>query len=54
LWSMLRDNRPKQCFLKYICQCSPPHNSIRSGRRPNGPHALHIQCLMCGANFVLG
>ena len=43
---------PKPCFLKYECQCPPPHNSIRSGRRPTGPHAPKITCKVCKCDFV--
>jgi hypothetical protein len=42
----------KTYFLKYQCNCPPPHNSIRSGRRPDGPNALNIQCLNCRSKFV--
>lgn len=42
---------PKTYFLKYQCNCPPPHNSIRSGRRPDGPNALNIQCLNCRSQF---
>lgn len=42
----------KTYFLKYQCNCLPPHNSIRSGRRPDGPNALNIQCLNCRSQFV--
>jgi hypothetical protein len=48
-------NRPgpaAPCFLKYICKCPPPHNSIRSGRRPDGPHPLRITCQECGGQFT--
>ena len=38
-------------FLKYECECDPPHNSIRSGRRPDGQSPLHIKCLDCGSLF---
>jgi len=41
----------KTFFLKYQCNCLPPHNSIRSGRRPDGPNALNIQCLNCRSQF---
>lgn len=37
---------------KYCCQCSPPHNSIRSGRKPDGPHPLNARCNICNANYV--
>lgn len=43
--------RPKVCFLKYVCTCPPPHNSIRSGRRPDGDHPLRIRCEVCGSLF---
>jgi len=42
----------KVCFLKYVCECDPPHNSIRSGRRPDGPNPLQIKCLVCKAKFT--
>lgn len=42
----------KACFLKYQCKCPPPHNSIRSGRRPDGPHPVQILCLNCNEKFV--
>ena len=49
----IKHERPvKTFFLKYECNCSPPHNSIRSGRRPDGPNALNIQCLNCRSEFV--
>jgi len=37
---------------KYICECPPPHNSVRCGRRPNGQHAPDITCNRCGAKFT--
>lgn len=46
-------NRRRSYFLKYICNCPPPHNSIRSGRRPNGPNALLVKCEICNARFRL-
>jgi hypothetical protein len=51
LRDFLTANKPKPCFLKYICQCPPPHNSIRSGRRPDGPHAPKILCQVCRGVF---
>lgn len=42
---------PKTYFLKYQCNCPPPHNSIRSGRRPDGANALNIQCQNCRSKF---
>lgn len=49
----MKEEKPtKTYFLKYTCNCSPPHNSIRSGRRPDGPNALNIQCLNCRSTFV--
>lgn len=43
----------KVCFLKYVCQCPAPHNSIRSGRRPNGSNPLNIHCNICDSDFRL-
>lgn len=48
----VRANRGKVYFMKYKCNCPPPHNSIRSGRRPNGPHRLRVLCLDCKSPFV--
>ena len=45
-------NRHSIYFLKYECQCPPPHNSIRSGRRPDGDHPLNIYCQDCKSEFV--
>lgn len=45
--------KPAKAFqLKYVCKCSPPHNSIRSGRRPEGNNPLRIICEDCKAYFV--
>jgi hypothetical protein len=50
--SRIENEKPtKTFFLKYECNCQPPHNSIRSGRRPDGPNALNIQCLNCKSSF---
>jgi hypothetical protein len=49
---LARKSPAKPCFLKYVCECPPPHNSIRSGRRPDGDHPLLITCDKCGAKFV--
>jgi hypothetical protein len=38
-------------FLKYECSCPPPHNSIRSGRRPDGSNAPDIICDRCKTKF---
>jgi hypothetical protein len=38
--------------LKYQCKCPPPYNSIRSGRRPHGPHPLNVFCQDCKQMFV--
>lgn len=47
------DSKPtKTFFLKYICNCPPPHNSIRSGRRPDGVNALNIVCMNCRSRFI--
>lgn len=50
----LRKNtgRPKQYFLKYICNCPEPHNSIRSGRRPDSQNPLNCFCGDCGYSYV--
>jgi hypothetical protein len=48
---MKGEKPPKMYFLKYICNCPPPHNSIRSGRRPDGPNALNIMCMSCRSKF---
>lgn len=37
---------------KYVCQCPPPHNSVRCGRRPDGHHAPDISCNRCKAKFI--
>lgn len=37
--------------LKYECKCPPPHNSIRSGRRPDGNNPLNIFCRDCKSVF---
>lgn len=48
----IKNEKPtKTYFLKYQCNCPPPHNSIRSGRRPDGPNALNIQCMNCRSHF---
>ena len=38
----------RQYFLKYMCNCPEPHNSIRSGRR-----SLNAVCGECGYKFVV-
>jgi hypothetical protein len=43
--------KSKQFFLKYQCKCPSPHNSIRSGRRPDGKNALEIFCRKCNSEF---
>ena len=45
------DKQTKTFFLKYECSCPPPHNSIRSGRRPDGKNALNIVCQYCDTAF---
>ena len=42
---------PKVFQLKYECNCPPPHNSIRSGRRPDGNNPLNIYCKDCKSVF---
>ena len=52
LQNRIKNEKPvKTFFLKYECNCAPPHNSIRSGRRPDGPNALNIQCMNCLSKF---
>lgn len=47
-------DKPKKTFLlKYICRCSPPHNTVRSGRRPEGDNPLDITCNTCKSKFVV-
>ena len=41
----------KNFFLKYECLCPPPHNSVRSGRRPDGPNRLNLVCQDCKAEL---
>lgn len=44
---------PQKVFLvKWVCKCAPPHNCIRSGRRPNGPNPLQIKCMQCNSMFT--
>lgn len=43
----------KSFFLKYVCGCPSPHNSIRSGRRPDGKNRLNIICGDCLQPFRL-
>jgi predicted SprT family Zn-dependent metalloprotease len=38
----------RQYFLKYMCNCPEPHNSIRSGRR-----SINVVCGECGYKFVV-
>lgn len=50
--NFVRDEKPtKTFFLKYQCNCLPPHNSFRSGRRPDGLNRLNVQCLDCSSKF---
>lgn len=51
LRKLIVENKPKPCFLKYVCDCPPPHNSIRTGRRPNSCHAPKITCKVCNGDF---
>lgn len=46
-------NVPRQTQLKYVCKCPSPHNSIRSGRHPEGKHPLDVTCNACGSKFEL-
>lgn len=51
LASELADKPKKTFLLKYICRCPPPHNTVRSGRRPDGDHPLNITCNACKSKF---
>ena len=51
LLALSNGNKPRACFLKYVCDCPPPYNSVRSGRRPDSPHAPKITCQNCGSRF---
>jgi len=42
----------KLFFLKYECKCPAPHNSVRSGRRPDSPNALNAFCKICNSDFI--
>ena len=46
-----KEKPSKTFFLKYVCNCPPPHNSFRSGRRPDGVNALNIVCMNCRSRF---
>ena len=49
---LISANGPRKvCFLKYECNCPLPHNSVRSGRRPDGDNAPNIRCEDCGSLF---
>lgn len=53
LAQMIGKSRPsKLFFLKYECSCPPPHNSIRSGRRPDGNNPIDITCDTCKSKFT--
>lgn len=44
--------QPKRLYqIKYICNCDPPFNSIRTGRRPDGNRPLDITCNHCNSKF---
>jgi hypothetical protein len=43
----IKKDRPKQFLIKWVCDCPPPHNSIRSGRRPHSQHAPRLRCETC-------
>ena len=54
LQTAIMQNPPsKTFFLKYVCGCPEPHNSIRSGRRPlSGKNHPAAMCKSCGADYV--
>lgn len=41
----------KSTQFKYVCKCRPPHNTIRCGRKPDGPNPLNATCNTCGGRF---
>lgn len=43
----------KVYFQKYACGCPGPHNSIRCGRKPDGPNRLNAICGFCNQPFVV-
>lgn len=43
----------KVYFMKYACACPGPHNSIRCGRKPDGPNRLNAVCGFCNQPFVV-
>lgn len=45
------ERKARKFQYKFICNCPPPYNSIRSGRRPEHARALNAMCLDCGATF---
>ena len=47
----MKQRKIKPFLLKYECGCSPPHNSIRSGRRPDGANPINIRCCTCKQLF---
>lgn len=49
--SVAKSKSSRQFLLKYTCKCKPPHNTIRSGRRPDGANPLDITCNLCGEKF---
>jgi len=52
--AIIKNPPSKTFFLKYQCQCPDPHNSIRSGRRPNGAGMEHpdAMCKTCGSDYL--
>jgi len=44
----LNSVKKKQFQFKYVCECPPPHNSIRSGRKH-----LNAGCRDCGAKYKI-
>lgn len=51
LLEKIDSRKSKEFFLKYECKCPKPHNSIRSGRRPDSKNALQIHCKNCNSDF---
>lgn len=50
--NLSRSEKPtKTFFLKYECNCPAPHNSVRSGRRPDGSHPPNYLCQDCNTKI---
>lgn len=50
--NVLKNVVPKNYLLKYVCNCPPPYNSIRCGRKPKGKNGPNVICAYCKSFFV--